>query len=128
MIHRGCSGCRLRFAPAAGAYLVVCPECGKPPQTLATPELALGLRLFDVEHERQRLPEAIAVAVSLPARTGRTPAGGCSGVQRDFSAGNPGEREEPGHDRGSRRVSSLIAAQKRLTVGAARDAWRTADP
>ena len=63
-----CPGCRLRFTLAAGAYLVACPECGEPPQPIASMELVIGFRLFRLEDVPPPLPEAIAVAISLPAQ------------------------------------------------------------
>jgi hypothetical protein len=78
MTPRCCPGCRLRFAPAAGAYLVACPQCGEPPQSIASLGLAVGFRLFEPEDVPPELPEAIAVAVSLPATAERNPEGPCS--------------------------------------------------
>src|SRR5919109_2991860 len=87
-----CPGCRLRFSPAAGAYLVACPECGEPPQTIASLELAIGFRLFELEDVPQQLPEAIAVAIPLPARAQRNAEGACSRFLKNFSAGESGEK------------------------------------
>jgi hypothetical protein len=52
----------LRFAPAAAAYLVACPECGQPPEPIVGAEGVVGFRLFvveDVPHE----PKAVAVSI-----------------------------------------------------------------
>ena len=65
MTHIGCPSCRLRFSSAAVAHLVVCPECGRAPQPIASAEGVVGFRLFIVEDLPHDLPEA--VAVSLPA-------------------------------------------------------------
>jgi len=61
-----CPSCRLRFTPAAAAYIIACPECGDPPQPIASLERTLGFRLVgpaDLPHE---LPYATAVSVALP--------------------------------------------------------------
>ena len=44
-----CSPCRLRFTPAAAAYITACPECGNSPQAIATLERSLGFRLVGPE-------------------------------------------------------------------------------
>ena len=64
MTHVCCPGCRLRFTPAAGEYLVACPECDGLPQ-IASLERVVGFRLFKLEDPPQQLPEAIAVAIPL---------------------------------------------------------------
>ena len=64
--HVGCPSCRLRFTPAAAAYLVTCPECGRPPQPIAGAEAVVGFRLFDVEDGPRELPEAVAVSIPIP--------------------------------------------------------------
>lgn len=71
MTHVCCPDCRLRFTPAAAAYLVTCPECGGPPQTLAGLEEALGFRLFRLEDVPHPLPEAVAVSIPIPDPRGR---------------------------------------------------------
>jgi hypothetical protein len=66
MTHVCCPDCRLRFTPAAAAYLVACPKCDEPPQTLAGVERVVGFRLFrpgDVPHS---LPQAVAVSIPIP--------------------------------------------------------------
>jgi hypothetical protein len=66
MTHVGCPNCRLRFTSAAAAYLVACPECGRPPQQIAGAEGVLGFRLFVLEDVPQALPEAVAVSIPIP--------------------------------------------------------------
>ena len=63
MTYVCCPNCRLRFDAAAVAYLVACPECGRPPQPVAGAEGVMGLRLFVPENAPHELPEAVAVAV-----------------------------------------------------------------
>ena len=61
-----CSHCRIRFTPAAAAYIVRCPECGDSPQPIASLELTFGFRVIgpgDLPHE---LPYATAVSIALP--------------------------------------------------------------
>lgn len=70
MTHVGCSGCRLRFTPAAAAYLVACPECGRPPQPIVGAEGVVGFRLFVLEDAPHELPEAVAVSIPNPALLG----------------------------------------------------------
>ena len=66
MTHIGCPNCRLRFPPAAAAYLVACPECGRAPQPIAGAEGAVGFRVFIVKDPPQELPEAVAVSLPVP--------------------------------------------------------------
>jgi hypothetical protein len=66
MTHVSCPDCRLRFSPAATAYLPACPECGGPLQPLGALEGAVGLRLFRVDGAKHSLPEAVAVAMPTP--------------------------------------------------------------
>jgi hypothetical protein len=66
MTHVCCPGCRLRFPPAAAAYLAVCPQCGEPAQPLASLEDAVGFRLFRLEDIPHSLPEAVAVSIPIP--------------------------------------------------------------
>jgi hypothetical protein len=68
MTHVGCPNCRLRFASAAAAYLVACPECGRPPQPIAGAEGIVGFRLFVPEDLPHELPEAVAVSIPIPDR------------------------------------------------------------
>jgi hypothetical protein len=63
MTHVGCLICRLRFTPAAAAFLVSCPECGRPLQPVLGAAGVVGFRVFvpeDLPHER---PEALAVTI-----------------------------------------------------------------
>lgn len=66
MTHLCCPSCRLRFAPAAAAYLSACPVCGQPPEQSAHPGQCIGFSLFRPEDLPQQLPEAAAVAIRLP--------------------------------------------------------------
>jgi hypothetical protein len=76
MTHVCCPHCRLRFTPPAAARLAVCPECGKPPQTIASLELTFGFRIFRLEDLPHSLPEAVAVSIPVfepaPTPTGRS--------------------------------------------------------
>jgi hypothetical protein len=65
-----CHRCRLRFTPAAAAYIIACPECGDPPQPNASRERTLGFRLVGPEDLPHELPYAIAVSIAL-AQPGR---------------------------------------------------------
>jgi hypothetical protein len=56
----------LRFTGAVSAYLVACPECGRPPQAIADAQSVVGFRLFVVEDAPQEWPEAVAVALPSP--------------------------------------------------------------
>ena len=66
MSHACCTSCRIRFTPAAAAYLTACPACGKPPQPLARLAGAVGYRLFRLEDAPQALPEAVEVSMPIP--------------------------------------------------------------
>ncbi len=66
MTHACCAGCRIRFTPAASAYLTACPECGESPQTLGGLAEAVGYRLFRLEDAAPALPEAVEVSMPLP--------------------------------------------------------------
>lgn len=67
MTHVCCPSCRLRFTPAAAAHLVACPECGAPPQPIPSAERALGYRLISDDDRSDALPQAVAVAMPVPA-------------------------------------------------------------
>ena len=74
MSHLCCRSCRLRFTPAAAAYIVACPECGEPPRPIASLERALGFRLVGPEDLPHELPYAAARSIALPepgARRGK---------------------------------------------------------
>ena len=66
MTHACCTGCRIRFTPAASAFLTACPVCGNPPQLLAGLAGAMGYRLFSPEDAPGALPEAVAVSMPIP--------------------------------------------------------------
>jgi len=66
MTHVCCPDCRLRFTPAAEAYLIACPECGEPLQAIAGLEHSVGFRLFTLDDPPHAMPEAIAVSVAIP--------------------------------------------------------------
>jgi hypothetical protein len=61
-----CPSCRLRFAPVAAAYLVRCPECGEPPQRIASFERVVGFRLVGPQDVPHSVPQAAAVSVAVP--------------------------------------------------------------
>jgi hypothetical protein len=69
MTHLCCPRCRLRFTPAAGAYLASCPGCGEPPQPSSL-EDTFGFRIFRLEDIPQPLPEAVAVSIPAPEPDG----------------------------------------------------------
>ena len=60
-----CPGCRLRFTPAAAAYLVTCPECGGPLERIASFERAVGFRLFGPQDIPHSVPRAVAVSIPV---------------------------------------------------------------
>ena len=69
-----CPNCRLRFTPAAAAYIVACPECGDAPRPIASLELTFGFRLVGPEDLPHELPYAAARSIALPepgARRGK---------------------------------------------------------
>lgn len=66
MTHVCCPSCRLRFTPAAAAYLAACPGCGERPQPIAGPEGIVGFRLFTVEDVPHELPQAIVISLPVP--------------------------------------------------------------
>ncbi len=66
MTHACCPGCRIRFTPAAAAYLTACPTCGNPPQPLAGLAGAVGYRLFRLEDAPPALPAAVEVSLRIP--------------------------------------------------------------
>jgi predicted nucleic acid-binding Zn-ribbon protein len=65
MTQACCPGCGLRFAAAAAAYLVACPECGGPPQRVPSAEHVLGFRLAADSDCSDALPHAVAVATPI---------------------------------------------------------------
>ena len=66
MTHVFCPGCRLRFTPAAAAYLAACPECGESPQSVASAGGTLGFRLYTPGDDLYDLPEALSAALAAP--------------------------------------------------------------
>jgi len=61
-----CPRCRLRFTPAAAAYITACPECGNSPQPIASLERTLGFRVVGPEDLPHELPQASAIAITYP--------------------------------------------------------------
>lgn len=66
MTHACCPNCRIRFTPAAAAHLNACPACGESVQYLDSLAGAVGYRLFRLEDDTRRLPEAIEVRMPIP--------------------------------------------------------------
>jgi hypothetical protein len=66
-----CPRCRLRFTPAAAAYISACPECGDPPQTIANRRWTSGFRLVGPADLPDELPNAPAVPTGFPSRGAR---------------------------------------------------------
>jgi hypothetical protein len=66
MTHVCCPSCRLRFSPAAAAYLVACPQCGEQLEPIVSLKAVLGFRLFDAEEALPSLPQALAVSIPVP--------------------------------------------------------------
>jgi hypothetical protein len=64
--HLCCSRCRLRFTPAAAAYIIACPECGDSPQPIASLDRTFGFRLVGPEDLPHELPCATAVSITFP--------------------------------------------------------------
>jgi predicted amidophosphoribosyltransferase len=58
-----CPSCRLRLTRAAAAYLVACPSCGEPLQSVPSAEEILGYRLVTDDDRTDALPQAVAVAL-----------------------------------------------------------------
>jgi len=61
----GCRSCRLRLTPVSAAYLVACPECGRPLEPIVGAENLVGFRVFIPEDNPHGLPEAVAVAIPI---------------------------------------------------------------
>ncbi len=73
MTHACCPSCRLRFSPAASAYITACPQCGEPPEHISSLAHAVGFRLVTSEDlPIDLLPQAVAVAI-LPDGGPRNP-------------------------------------------------------
>ncbi len=64
--HLCCPACRVRFTPAAAAYIVACPEHGDSPQSIAGLEGTFGFRLVGPEDLPYDLPYATAVSLTPP--------------------------------------------------------------
>ena len=65
-----CPSCRLRFTPSAAAYLVTCPECGRPPERIGSFEQVVGFCMFGPQDMPPSVPQAVAVSlpVHVPGR------------------------------------------------------------
>lgn len=61
-----CPRCRLRFTPAAAAYITACPECCDSPQPIAGLENTFGFRLVGPEDLPHELPHATVTAITFP--------------------------------------------------------------
>ena len=70
MTHLCCPRCRLRFTPAATAYITACPECGDPPLPIVSLERALGFRLVGPDDLPNELPYPIATSIAVPKPDG----------------------------------------------------------
>jgi hypothetical protein len=70
--HVCCPACRLRFTPAAAAYIVACPECGALPQAITSLECIFGFRLVGPEDLPRDLPYATARSITLPRPEARS--------------------------------------------------------
>ena len=66
MTNLCCPRCRLRFTPAAAAYITACPECGDSPQAMTSLERTFGFRLVGPEDLPHELPHATAVSIAFP--------------------------------------------------------------
>jgi hypothetical protein len=64
--HLCCLRCRVRFTPAAAASISACPECGDPPELIASLERTFGFRLLGPDDLPHELPYATAVSIALP--------------------------------------------------------------
>ena len=65
-----CPSCRLRFTPAAMAYIAMCPECGGTLERIASFERAVGFRLFGPQDVPHSPPEAVAVSIPVAESSG----------------------------------------------------------
>jgi hypothetical protein len=55
----------LRFTGAVSAYVLACPECGRPLHAITDAEGVVGFRLFVADDVTQERPEALAVAIPI---------------------------------------------------------------
>jgi hypothetical protein len=60
-----CPSCGLRFPRATAAHLVACPECGAPPESVASAEQVLGFRLALDCDDGAALTSAGAIAMAI---------------------------------------------------------------
>ena len=60
-----CPPCRLRFTPAAAAYIIACPECGHSPQPIGSLERTIDFRLVGPEDLPHELPYATAPSITF---------------------------------------------------------------
>jgi len=72
MIRLCCPRCRLRFTPAAAAYITACPECGDSPEPITSRERTLGFRLVGPEDLPHELPYATAGSLTFPEPEARS--------------------------------------------------------
>jgi hypothetical protein len=61
-----CPHCRLRFTPAAAAYILACPECGDSPQPIVSLEQTFGFSVVGPEDLPDELPYSTAVLITFP--------------------------------------------------------------
>jgi hypothetical protein len=66
MIRVCCPECRLRFSPAASAFIECCPDCDRVLQSVTDPRAMVGFRLLKLDAFPPALTDPIAAAVSLP--------------------------------------------------------------
>jgi hypothetical protein len=67
-----CPRCRLRFSPAAAAYMTACPECRRSPEPITSLADTLGFRLVGPEDVPDELPDATAGSITLPEPEARS--------------------------------------------------------
>ena len=67
-----CRRCRLRFTPAAAAYVEACPDCGGSLERCSL-DGTFGFRLFKVGASPDPIPQAIAVSLPVPDPRGLRP-------------------------------------------------------
>jgi hypothetical protein len=72
MTNLCCPRCRMRFTPAAAAYITACPECGDSPQAMTSLERTFGFRLVGPEDLPHELPYATAVSITFPESGARS--------------------------------------------------------
>jgi hypothetical protein len=65
MTHLCCPPCRLRFTPAAAAYIAACPDCGDTPQSVGSLERTVGFRLVGPKDHPHDLPYATTTSIRL---------------------------------------------------------------